>query len=237
MRGPVSCSLTMLPTDPPTLERYAAVIRSFPVRQPPPQVHALRTVQQGFAAYYHHVVTADAALPAAAPPSQAGPGDVAPLAAADGEAVVTRVWQAVNRLFERNGAAADPIVDHLVAAQLPSGSLLQATAADSPDLHWYHELILLHALGVYAVHTARADVWSVVARSAAFHLEETQPDHATSEPWGLFAFLCFAETIPLADQLLHTLQTQQREAVGPITWMLLGDTLYCLRRQMEQTTS
>ena len=45
---------------------------------------------------------------------------------------------------------------------------------------------------------------NAVHRAAHFHLAETQPDHATNQPWALFAFLWHPDTVPLADAMLHT---------------------------------
>lgn len=221
-------------TDRSTLTRYAEVLRPMVGQSPAPIARPHRAVQRGFADY--RALVAAGKQPAAQPAATA-PADRSPLPAAEGEAIVIRTWQAIAGLFDPQAAAAgESMPDRLIAAQLPYGAFLHATAADSPDLHWYHELILLHALAIYALHTGRDDAWAAVQRSAGFHLNETQPDHATGEPWGLFAFLCFVETIPLAEQLLHTVQTRG-ESIDPVSWMLLGDTLYCIGRYLERTES
>jgi len=88
--------------------------------------------------------------------------------------------------------------------QLPDGQFLIASSFDNPETHWYHELVILHAVASYAVQTGDATPLAATARNAAFHQAETQPDHATHQPWGLPAFLLDPATHPLADQLLHS---------------------------------
>jgi hypothetical protein len=115
----------------------------------------------------------------------------------------------------------------LVARQQPSGTFLLASGSDNPETHWYHELVILHAAASYAVLAEDRTVASAVARAAEFHMNETQPDHATAQPWGLFAFIWNPATRTLADQLLHATSTQTEG--GGVSLMLLADALYCLR--------
>lgn len=119
--------------------------------------------------------------------------------------------------------------DQLIARQQKNGSFLLTRPADSPDMRWYHELLLLHALASYAVQSGDPAATAAVQRNALFHLEESQPDHATNQPWGLFAFIWVAEARPLADQLLHTLHTQHPHGISGIAAILLADALWCLQ--------
>lgn len=112
----------------------------------------------------------------------------------------------------------------LTRFQHESGALLHATASDNPETHAYHELVLLHACSSYAVQAEDKTVAAAVARATAFHQNEIQPDHATTQPWGLFAFIWNAQTHPLADQILHA----ATENGSAISLMLLADALYCL---------
>jgi hypothetical protein len=107
-----------------------------------------------------------------------------------------------------------------------SGPFLLATASDNPETHWYHELVLLHAAASYAVQAEDRTVAAAVARNAEFHLIETQPDHGSTQPWAVFAFLWHPKTRSLADQLLHNASTQP----SGISLMLLADALYSLER-------
>jgi len=130
--------------------------------------------------------------------------------------------------------SAKKIFDQLIARQQKNGGFLLARPADSPDMRWYHELLLLHALASYAAQSDDPFAEVAVQRNAIFHLEESQPDHATNQPWGLFAFIRVAEARPLADQLLHTLQTQHPQGISGIAAILLADALLCLQRVLNR---
>jgi hypothetical protein len=159
------------------------------------------------------------------------------LRAADGARVVEATWLALaahvagNVLGTRTDLASDAF-GRLVTCQLPAGTFLKASAADNPETHGYHELLLLHAATSYAAASGDRAVEAAVARAAAFHLNETQPDHATNQPWGLAAFVRNPETRPLADQMLHAAATVGRSGV---TSILLADALYCLRLWMVES--
>ncbi len=117
----------------------------------------------------------------------------------------------------------------LTRSQQPSGELLIAGQSDNPETHWYDELVLLHAMASYAVQAEDRTVAAAVRRSTEFHLKETQPDHATNEPWALFAFIWNPNTRSLADQMLHATTAQQSQSPAGVALMLLADALYCLR--------
>jgi hypothetical protein len=123
--------------------------------------------------------------------------------------------------------------NQFVRRQLPGGPFLAARPSDNPETHWYQELVLLHAAASYAIQSRDAAVTAAVARNAEFHFAQTQPDHATNQPWGLPAFMLHPSTQPLADQLLHSataLAGAGGAATSGVTSILLGDALYCLRR-------
>lgn len=124
---------------------------------------------------------------------------------------------------------ASDVFGKLARAQQPSGAFLLAGASDNPETHWYHELAVLHAAASYAVQAEDRMLATAVRRATDFHLGETQPDHATAQPFALFAFIWNPATHPFADQLLHAVQTI-RPAPGPdVASILLADALYCLR--------
>jgi hypothetical protein len=133
----------------------------------------------------------------------------------------------------------------LTRAQAPSGAFLTAAVSDNPETHWYHELVILHAAASYAVRAEDRTVASAVARNTVFHLNETQPDHATTQPWALFAFASDQETQILAHDLLHNAsvlaQQQQQQSSSGVSLILLADALYCLNlflnRASETKTS
>jgi hypothetical protein len=118
--------------------------------------------------------------------------------------------------------------EKLVAHQQPNGAFLPPDNRINPETRWYDEMMLLHAVASYAVRVRDASIDSAVARSAQFHLDEIQPDHATAEPWGLLAFIQYAP--PLADQVLHSLCMQYPQGVTGVPLLLLRDVRYGLRR-------
>ena len=122
----------------------------------------------------------------------------------------------------------------LAAAQRGSGAFLVAGASDNPETLWYHELVLLHATASYAAQSNDPLATAAVMQAADFHLRETQPDHATTQPWGLLAFIWRREARSVADAMLHALQIQQPGQRSGITSILLADCLYCLRLLARQ---
>ena len=116
----------------------------------------------------------------------------------------------------------------LIKTQQARGTFLEASPSDSPEAHWYHELVILHAAASYAVQAEDRTLAAAVARNATFHLNETQPDHATAQPWALFAFAWNPATRALADQILHAAQVNQPDGTHGISLMLLADALYCI---------
>jgi hypothetical protein len=121
------------------------------------------------------------------------------------------------------------VLNPLLSAQQKQGSFLKATSADHPELVWYNELVLLHAVADFSVlFPNNGRLAAAVFRAGEYHLNETQIDHATLDPWGLFAFIWNPTTRLVADQMLH--QVSLRPAPrSEIALMLLADALYCLR--------
>ncbi len=158
-------------------------------------------------------------------------------AAARGEEIAGAAWAAVALCVGadllggpvRDAGAADAF-RRLIAAQSPEGPFLRPSPSDNPETLWFHELVLLHAASAYAAQSGDAAVTAAVRRHAEWVQRETQPDHATSQPWGLPAFVLNAQTRPTADALLHAVRVQHPGGPGGVSLMLLADTLYCLRR-------
>lgn len=109
----------------------------------------------------------------------------------------------------------------VTAVELPSGG--------NPETRWYEELVLLDALARHAYLTGDTNALAAIDRAALYHMNETQPDHATAEPWGLLAFIHNRDTHSVADQMLHTVQVHQPAGPRGVTRILLADTLHCLR--------
>ena len=117
----------------------------------------------------------------------------------------------------------------LVRGEPNRPTFLIANSSDNPETFWFHELTILHAAGSYAVQSEDRTLAAAVARNTEFHLNETQPDHATSQPWALFPFIWNPRTRSLADQLLHTVSVQHPGTSDGVSLILLADALYCLR--------
>ena len=145
-----------------------------------------------------------------------------PFTAADGAAAAAAVWSALT-------AGATDVFQALLDQQQPSGAFLRATSADNPEVHWYHELVILHAAADFAAWTGDPAMAAAVVRATLFHLDETETDHATGQPWGLPAFVRVAGAEPLADAALHAVSAHQPGGASGLSLFLLADTLYGLR--------
>lgn len=165
------------------------------------------------------------------------PVPAGPLPAARGAEATRFAWSALalhvaGKVFVRDAWTdlAGDAFGRLTRAQDPSGAFLTAAASDNPETLWYHELVLLHAAASYAVQAEDRTAGAAIKRATGLHLRETQPDHATSQPWALFAFVWNPAARPLADQMLHAERVRQAGAGAPgVSSLLLADALYCLR--------
>lgn len=153
-----------------------------------------------------------------------------------GAAVAAGAWNALalflaGQLFVRDAWTdlAAVVMGKLARGQQKSGAFLSASPRDNIEAHAYHELVILHAVASYAVQAEDRTMAAAVARAGEFHLNETQPDHATAQPWGVFAFLWNDRTHSLADQQLHAARTHNPSALAGVPLMLLADASYCLR--------
>jgi hypothetical protein len=128
---------------------------------------------------------------------------------------------------------AGDVFGKLTRRQQESGAFLTPGLSDNPETLWYHELVILHAAASYSVQAEDRMLATAVARATGYHLSQTQPDHATSQPWALFAFIWNPQTRSIADAMLHTQSIHAASgadlATSPVALMLLADALYCLR--------
>jgi hypothetical protein len=109
---------------------------------------------------------------------------------------------------------------------------------DLLDAWTYRELSALHALFHLAVMEDRPD-WRQRAHAVAmFHLEHTQPDYTTYQPWALAAFVDQSATRTFADQQLHDAQTHlhlQGSSGAVMIALLLADAAFTLRHHPAQS--
>jgi hypothetical protein len=110
------------------------------------------------------------------------------------------------------------------------GALFPLDSSINPETRWYEELALLHAMSSYAIETRDRVVQQGVLRAAAYHLAETQPDHATQQPWAIVAFLSNPETCIQAEEILHTAGMRDPKQMDGISLILLADALGCIRK-------
>lgn len=101
------------------------------------------------------------------------------------------------------------------------------------DTWWYNELCGLHALGNLAMMSNSKKWLQRVAQIANHHLMNIQADHATSQPWGLAAFVLQPETTIFAEQQLHEAAAGVRSPFAKsntLTALLLADAASHLQR-------
>jgi hypothetical protein len=161
--------------------------------------------------------------------------DTGPLRAEQGASASGAAWlglalNTAGRLIGHDPfiGASQAVFDRVNKSQRGDGSLLHAGRSDNPETQWFHELVILHALTSYAVVARDDSALHCALRNASFHQDETQPDHATTQPFGLGAAACRMETAPLADLLLHAATMQEPGGITGVSLMLLDDALYCL---------
>lgn len=151
------------------------------------------------------------------------------------------LWSALCLLGQAGLASRDAdiewveaVVHSVVKRPGPDGSLhprIDAAGGGEVALDtWtYRELCGLHALANLAL-LRRNRAWaSRVEQVAMHHLENTQPDHATGQPWGLFAFLWSSRTRGFGEQQLHDAAVLDGGAgSNAVTGMLLADAAAAL---------
>lgn len=151
--------------------------------------------------------------------------DAAAPAARDGQAIVLGCWSE-RALGDDPGSAS--LLRPLAASQLPGGTFLAASPEDSPDAFWFDELAILHAMTSHAIEHGDAGLLSSAMRSASFHFEQTQPDHATTLPLGIHAFALDARHVGLAEGLLHAMFMHDPRGPSETALLLLADALHWL---------
>ncbi len=149
--------------------------------------------------------------------------------------VLLEAGLAVNRLASIE--LVDSLVQSIVAAPGEHGTLHRQHPNSSLDAWTWRELTGLHALAWLALRRKNR-AWSQrVHEIARYHLENTQPDNTTNQPWGLFAFAQFPDTASMAEQQLHDAMDQGSVAVGGrdgpgagvtlVAGLLLADAAAC----------
>lgn len=131
-----------------------------------------------------------------------------------------------------------PVIDTLwqraTAQQTPAGHLHPLTAETCLDAFVFDELAALHGgflLAMASSPDTRTTYLEKLHPLARYHLENTQPDNTTNQPWGLPAFAYWEDTATFAAQQLHDTRTWLATHPGPVSGLiagLLADTLNSL---------
>lgn len=127
------------------------------------------------------------------------------------EKVLARLWQ---RAFAR--------LSH-------DGHLYRLTPETLLDTFVYDELTALHAAYRSAVALRDAEKLAQCRRLVEYHVQNTQPDHTTAEPWALAAFAALDETHTFAEQQLHDATTAATAHENPVILALLADAVLAMR--------
>ena len=105
------------------------------------------------------------------------------------------------------------------------GHLHPLDAETCLDAFVFDELAALHAGFIVALTSptdrrpARLEQMHTLAR---YHVENTQPDNTTNQPWGLPAFAYWPDTFPFALQQWHDTQTWLATHPGPLSGLIAG---------------
>jgi hypothetical protein len=114
---------------------------------------------------------------------------------------------------------------HAWTHQTPDGTLHPPGPDDSLDAVTYNDLIALHAAYNAVLLTHDFDLFPPIQKLADFHIQRTQPDHITTEPWALAAFAALDQTNTFAGQQIHDATTRLTSGVNPVVLGLLADAL------------
>ena len=122
----------------------------------------------------------------------------------------------------------DSILHQVVSQPSQDGSLHRREASESLDTWTFRELCGLHALANVALRRRNTSWAKRVEQAALYHLENTQPDNTTNQPWALFAFLWSPKTRSFAEQQLHDTTAHLAQSgtlsdPGAVAGLLLAD--------------
>ncbi|GEM_PF-4201739 len=135
------------------------------------------------------------------------------LAAGKGR-VIERLWVCwVMMLLEQEleVTAERGIVERLwrgaMAEQDGEGRWHRQDVETNLDAFVYDEFTAIHAAANVGIAAGNAELLKAVRRSVRYHVENTQPDNTTNQPWGLAGFAWFDEGREFAAQQVHDVRT------------------------------
>ncbi len=141
----------------------------------------------------------------------------------------------------------ESLLQRLKARLSPKDWLCSSNTFDAelqPDVLSYRELVALH--GVYSLARLLGDAPLIIRahQVGRMHMEFTQPDYFTNQPWGLACFLSQPDTVLLGEQQLNDcsmLVSQQSllpgHPPGAINALLLADAWITLNERPVALTS
>lgn len=140
--------------------------------------------------------------------------------AKDGNSYALAAWSA----YRHPSRAHDDWLAQLI--QIADFTFLRFSPSDNPEPWWFDELTLLHATFSWSCRQNDPLFRHKLDRIAQFHIEETQPDHATNEPWAIHAFLLQPHGEIVAGTMLHA--AQALSTLTPAAVLLLDDAIAAL---------
>lgn len=124
-------------------------------------------------------------------------------------------------------------IDELLTRPGEGGSLHRMNADESLDGWTWRELVGLHALAHVCVLAPSPMRLNRLQEVASYHLDNTQPDNTTNQPWGLPGFV-LGGAVTLAEQQLHDVLAHATTLASRrpplLTGLLLADAARLLQR-------
>ncbi len=155
-----------------------------------------------------------------------------PVLASNGSAIIELAFDALAASCVAESVSSDPaagVLMHIASSQQSDGSYLARTSSDNPEPTWYYELALLHAMASFAYRRDDSTARASAMRAARYQAEQIQPDHASSHPFAMHAFLRDEQGTYLADMMLHAAGVQQPSRMDTVSLLLLADAVDCIR--------
>ncbi len=129
------------------------------------------------------------------------------------------------------------VLDMEVGFLEPLGPLHPLDGDTSPDEWTFAEMSALHGLFNASLAVGHEAGLARAGEAARYHLQHTQPDYTTYQPWALAAFLYFPDTVGFAEQQLHDVETHLYTEGPPgalVPGLLLADAVATLRTVLRQ---
>jgi hypothetical protein len=145
------------------------------------------------------------------------------------------LWRAWLLLLAGEAAASEVVWRQILTRQHAAGPFHAVTSESSLDAFIYEEFAALHALANLVTVTRDARLLLALRRIARYHVENTQLDNVSHQPWALAAFAIFPKTLSMAEQIEHDCRvfwdSKRAGGVSAIAFLLLQDAIDTLDAQ------